>query len=120
MKTHVTHSVELVRAANGPSAGVEEIIMQHHERQDGTGYPRWSQRLPNFDGRRDRGLADTFSALTSVRPFAEPVSPSNALNLLHSHAGSSSTKRSSSSSSSASASIPSAARSRSIRARSAS
>ena len=40
MKSHVMHSVELVRAANGHlPRGVDDIILQHHERQDGSGYP---------------------------------------------------------------------------------
>jgi HD-GYP domain-containing protein (c-di-GMP phosphodiesterase class II) len=84
MKSHVMHSVELVRAANGSlPAGLEEIIIQHHERQDGTGYPyglRGSQI--SMDG-AIAGIADTLSALTSTRPFAEAIAPSSALNQLH-------------------------------------
>lgn len=84
MKSHVMHSVDLVRAANGRlPEGVNDIILQHHERQDGTGYPnglRGSQI--SMDG-AIAGIADTFSALTSERPFAEPISPSSALNQLH-------------------------------------
>lgn len=84
MKSHVMHSVELVRSANGrlPSE-VEEIILQHHERQDGNGYP---QGLKGSDISVDGAIAaivDSFSALTSERCFAEPMSPSSALNHLH-------------------------------------
>ena len=38
VKAHVNYSVELVRGRRLPG-GVEEIIVQHHERQDGSGYP---------------------------------------------------------------------------------
>jgi len=84
MKSHVMHSVDLVHAANGRlPQGVGDIILQHHERQDGTGYPNGlSGSQISMDG-AIAGIADTFSALTSERPFAEPISPSSALNQLH-------------------------------------
>jgi HD-GYP domain-containing protein (c-di-GMP phosphodiesterase class II) len=84
MKSHVMHSVELVRSANGAlHHGIDEIILQHHERHDGSGYPRGLKGSEiSMDG-AIAGIADTFSALTCERPFAEPVSPSNALNQLH-------------------------------------
>lgn len=88
MKSHVMHSVEMVRGTEGrlPSA-VEEIILQHHERQDGNGYP---QGLKGRDISTDAAIAaivDNFSALTSERCFAEPMSPSSALNQLHNMRG---------------------------------
>src|SRR6476661_1306504 len=39
VKAHVMYSVELVRSATGIPSGVDDVIMLHHERQDGTGYP---------------------------------------------------------------------------------
>ena len=84
MKAHVMHSVELVRSANGHlPAGVEDIILQHHERQDGTGYPRGLKGSEiSVDG-AIAAIVDSFSALTSERCFAEPMAPSSALNHLH-------------------------------------
>jgi HD-GYP domain-containing protein (c-di-GMP phosphodiesterase class II) len=78
-KTHVMHAVNIIRAAPGLPDGLEEIVLQHHERQDGSGYPQ---------GLRDRqitingaiaGLVDSYSAITSKRTFADQESPSNAL-----------------------------------------
>jgi HD-GYP domain-containing protein (c-di-GMP phosphodiesterase class II) len=76
MKSHVTHSVDIVRAANGhlPN-GVEEIILQHHERQDGSGYPNGLKGSEISMEGAIAGITDSFSALTFERPFAEPVSP---------------------------------------------
>ena len=84
MKAHVLHSVELVRGANGRlPAGVAEIILQHHERQDGTGYPNGLKGSEiSVDG-AIAAIVDSFSALTSERCFAEPMAPSSALNHLH-------------------------------------
>ena len=82
-KDHVMHSVELVRPARGLPEGVEKIVAEHHERLDGSGYP------PGLSGRQISvdsaiaGLIDTYSALTSLRPYAEQLSPSNALGALY-------------------------------------
>jgi HD-GYP domain-containing protein (c-di-GMP phosphodiesterase class II) len=75
--------VQLVAAARDLPDGVVEIVETHHERQDGTGYPRGlkGSDIP-IDG-AIAALVDSFSALTSSRPYAEQASPSNALNLMH-------------------------------------
>lgn len=82
-KAHVLHSVELLRAAPGLPKGLEDIVIQHQERLDGSGYPqglRGSQI--SLDG-AIAGLVDSYSALTSLRPYAEQVSPSTALSILY-------------------------------------
>lgn len=89
MKTHVMHSVDLVRSASGrlPRA-VEDIIVQHHERQDGSGYPHG---LRGGDISIDGAIAaivDNFSAMTSESCFAGPMTPSNALMQIHDMRGS--------------------------------
>ena len=83
VKAHVMHSVELVRAARDIPQDVDEIILTHHERQDGTGYPNGlkGDEIPIDGG--IAALVDSFSALTSSRPYAEQASPSNALSLMH-------------------------------------
>jgi HD-GYP domain-containing protein (c-di-GMP phosphodiesterase class II) len=83
VKAHVQHSVELLRNASGIPEGVDEIVLMHHERQDGSGYPNGlkGDEIP-IDG-AIAALVDSFSALTSSRPYAEQASPSNALSLMH-------------------------------------
>ena len=83
VKAHVNHSVELVKGAEALPDGVHEIISLHHERQDGTGYPRGLKGDEiSIDG-AVAALVDSFSALTSARAYAEQASPSNALSLMH-------------------------------------
>jgi HD-GYP domain-containing protein (c-di-GMP phosphodiesterase class II) len=82
VKSHVTHSIDLVGAQALPP-GVADIIALHHERQDGSGYPKGLKgREITIDG-AIAGLVDSFSALTSARAYAEQASPSNALSLMH-------------------------------------
>jgi HD-GYP domain-containing protein (c-di-GMP phosphodiesterase class II) len=83
VKGHVQHSVELVRAAEGLPRGVEDIVALHHERHDGSGYPNgFLGENISIDG-AVAALVDSFSALTSARPYAAQASPSNALSLMH-------------------------------------
>ena len=84
VKGHVGHSVELVRAAEGRlPEGVADIIIQHHERQDGTGYPNGLKGTEISMEGSIAAIVDSFSALTSERCFAEPMAPSSALTHLH-------------------------------------
>ncbi|MEK7231071.1 MAG: HD domain-containing phosphohydrolase [Pseudomonadota bacterium] len=82
-KSHVMHSVDLIRAAPGLPQDLEDIVIQHHERLDGSGYPQGLRdKQISVDG-AIAGLVDSYSAFTSVRPYAEQMSPSVALNTLH-------------------------------------
>lgn len=82
-KTHVMQSVEMIRAATELPPGLGDIVLQHHERLDGSGYPRGlrGDQLTTGDG--IAGMVDSYSALTSIRPYAVQASPSSALSLLH-------------------------------------
>ncbi len=86
-KSHVKLSVEAIRAAPGLPQGVEDIVMQHHERQDGSGYPRGLRnREISIDG-AIAGLVDSYTALTSRRTYAQQESPSASLMALYKSRG---------------------------------
>jgi HD-GYP domain-containing protein (c-di-GMP phosphodiesterase class II) len=80
---HVVHSAEILRGTPGLPRGLAELATLHHERLDGSGYPR---RLKGSDigliG-SIAGIVDTFDALTATRPYAAPISPSEALKKLY-------------------------------------
>jgi HD-GYP domain-containing protein (c-di-GMP phosphodiesterase class II) len=78
----VVRGREVLAATSSLPDEVAQIAARHHERYDGSGYP---------DGLKGdalgvigamAGIVDTFDALTVKRPYAEAMSPSNALNLL--------------------------------------
>ena len=63
------------------------IVLTHHERYDGRGYPR---RISGEDipaGGRITAIADSFDAMTSRRSYKEPYSLEYALNELKRKSG---------------------------------
>jgi HD-GYP domain-containing protein (c-di-GMP phosphodiesterase class II) len=82
-RTHVDHSVEILNNTPGLPPELPGLASLHHERFDGSGYPR---------GLRGNGIAlfgliagivDSFDTLTAPPPFGENMSPSNALNIIY-------------------------------------
>ena len=72
MKTHTTIGSELLFGSTSKFLKMgEEIAMTHHEKWDGTGYPKGLKGgdIPLVG--RICGLCDVFDALTSKRPYKE-------------------------------------------------
>lgn len=83
VRSHVNHSVSILDATPGISPEVVRAVAMHHERYDGSGYPKGLRGDELGLIASIAGLVDTFVGLTSKRPYASPVAPSNALNMLH-------------------------------------
>ena len=58
------------------------IVMQHHEREDGTGYPRKLKGDEIHTYGRICCIADVYDALTAQRSYQEPRSTFDALKLM--------------------------------------
>lgn len=54
--------------------GATQLVLQHHERFDGTGYPLRLARDQILLGARIFAIADTFDAMTSDRPYRRALS----------------------------------------------
>jgi HD-GYP domain-containing protein (c-di-GMP phosphodiesterase class II) len=70
---HTTLGHQIVSAVKFPWPQVPEVVRWHHERADGTGYPDrlHLQEMPL--AARIIGVADTFDAMTSDRPYRKPL-----------------------------------------------
>jgi putative nucleotidyltransferase with HDIG domain len=68
MQQHVQIGFELVRVIPF-LADAAEIILTHHERHDGSGYPRGLKAEEILLGARIFAVADSFDAITSDRPY---------------------------------------------------
>ena len=87
MKDHVRFGVEIVSAIEGIDRRVVDMVQSHHERYNGTGYPQGlsGTAIPIFA--RIAGIIDTYDAMTTPRPYAEPVSTYAAIRELQKLAG---------------------------------
>src|SRR5437879_4864082 len=87
-KQHVQYSVEILSETPGLPPGLAELALLHHERQDGSGYPKGLKGRDVGLLGSIAGIVDTFDALTARRPYADPVRPSPALSMLYKWRGS--------------------------------
>lgn len=79
MADHTVVGHQIVSGVQFPWPRIPEIVRWHHERSDGSGYPD-GLRLEDVPMQvRIVGLADTFDAMTSERPYREPLSVGNTL-----------------------------------------
>ena len=87
MKSHVEHGVRILSENNDTPAEVLDIVRTHHERLDGSGYPSAlrGNEIP-FVG-QIAGIIDFYVSVTSPRPYARAVSPSNATYMLYQQQG---------------------------------
>lgn len=70
MKTHTTIGAQILMGGQSPLVQMaESIALNHHERWDGTGYPRklYGEQIP-LEARLV-AVADVFDALTHTRPY---------------------------------------------------
>jgi HD-GYP domain-containing protein (c-di-GMP phosphodiesterase class II) len=87
VEQHVGVGVDALQGAGSLSATVLDAIAQHHERVDGTGYPRQlNLEAISFHGRM-AAIADSFAAMTSRRAYAPAMAPFEAMKVLYAEAG---------------------------------
>ncbi len=89
MKTHCHIGAKLLSGHNSDLLRVARAIaLNHHERWDGSGYPRGlANRDIPFAGRIS-AICDVFDALTSERPYKEAWPFEKAVEEIHNHRGS--------------------------------
>jgi len=86
IEKHPQISIDILKEVNLPQV-VFQVILHHHERFDGRGYPSGM-------GGRSRpievyilGVADTYDAITSTRPYSYASSPERAREIILSESG---------------------------------
>lgn len=82
-QTHVNHSVEVLSKSAGLPPELSGLASLHHERFDGSGYPRGLRGdAIALDG-LIAGIVDAFDTLTGPQPMGENMSPANALSAIY-------------------------------------
>ncbi|GAA4724589.1 HD-GYP domain-containing protein [Brevibacillus fulvus] len=75
IKKHTIYGYQLIKAAPGLNQGVAKAALEHHERQDGSGYPIGLSGNQIHLYSKIVAVADTFHAMTSDRVFQSGMSP---------------------------------------------
>lgn len=86
MRRHVPLGVEILSKSEWLQ-NAREVVECHHERYDGTGYPRGLQGEAIPLGARIFAIADVFDALVSRRSYKEPLGFDEALRLIERERG---------------------------------
>jgi HD-GYP domain-containing protein (c-di-GMP phosphodiesterase class II) len=83
LKSHVDHSVALMQQTKGVSAGAIDLALTHHERFDGSGYPKrlYGQNIPVFG--RMAAIVDCYEAVITDRPYARAISSQEAIRKIY-------------------------------------
>jgi len=77
-----------IAAASPDLAGIADLILKHHERWDGGGYPMGlsGEEIPIEC--RILAMVDAFDAMTNQRPYNKTKTPRVAIKEIKDHAGS--------------------------------
>lgn len=82
MRGHVAGSVQYIAGCPSFPKGVGVIAAQHHEKLDGSGYPKGLKGRELNDLARMAAIVDVFSALTDRRCYKAPMPPEKALTIM--------------------------------------
>lgn len=82
VKQHPVDGYEYVKDSYDLSILSRNIILQHHEKVDGTGYPFGIKGDKTHDYVKIVSIADVYDALTSDRPYRRAMPPGEAMEYL--------------------------------------
>lgn len=82
MRRHPQYGYEILTEAHQLSDECKKIVFQHHERDNGRGYPQGLSGEEIHIYGRICSLADVYDALSSQRPYRQPLRPYEALNVM--------------------------------------
>lgn len=83
LRRHVDYSLEILSAMPAMPAAVLQMVAEHHERFDGSGYPHQLAGKAISPLGKIAGLVDTYDAMTSERPYARALTSVEAVSRLY-------------------------------------
>lgn len=89
LHNHVTIAYDYLRKTHEADAFIRNIAHSHHERHDGTGYPKGLSGQDIHLYARIVGICDVYDAMTSDRVHKRAVPPNEAIEFLMGNAGTS-------------------------------
>lgn len=87
VQSHVEEGLSVLEAAGRLPDTAISVVLQHHERYDGTGYPYRMAHHDISQAGRMAAIVDTYDAMTSDRPYRAALAPPMALTQLYTESG---------------------------------
>ncbi len=87
VKLHTLEGFEILKSQPGISLLSSHVAFQHHEKIDGTGYPRGIEGPEIHRYARMTAVADIMDAISARRPYRNQLAPDRACSLLLSLSG---------------------------------
>jgi putative nucleotidyltransferase with HDIG domain len=86
MKMHPVRGAQILKPLRFMS-DIMKLVEQHHEKYDGSGYPYGIKGSKIMLGARIMGVADSFDAMTTDRPYSPAIPPEEAVEEIESCSG---------------------------------
>ncbi|WP_035104223.1 HD-GYP domain-containing protein [Desulfohalovibrio reitneri] len=80
---HALEGYNLLKRQRKSDARVLSVVLQHHERYDGQGYPTGLRGEDIHPAARIVGVVDAYDAMTSERPYARARTPSETFRVMY-------------------------------------
>ncbi|MCG3197364.1 MAG: HD-GYP domain-containing protein [Candidatus Omnitrophica bacterium] len=87
MRTHPEAGRRILKETKTLNEIIEKIVLQHHERMDGKGYPFGLKGDEIEPAARVCAIADVFDAITTVRSYRDPLPTFEALKVMRNDMG---------------------------------
>ena len=82
VRQHPAWGYEILKTVGGVSKQVLEVVLYHHERADGNGYPEGRSLVDTPLWSRLCSAADVFDALTTRRSYKDAIRPFEAMKIM--------------------------------------
>lgn len=87
IRTHPKTGYDLIKQSHDLPGAAAEVALQHHERYNGSGYPRKLSGINIHEYARIAAVADVFDAMTTEKPYRPAKSFSDTLAHIQSQKG---------------------------------
>jgi HD-GYP domain-containing protein (c-di-GMP phosphodiesterase class II) len=82
MQMHPRYSFDILQETNNCNLEISSIVLQHHERYDGKGYPNGIKNERIHQMAKIISICDIFDALTSDRPYRQKFEKNESIEYL--------------------------------------
>ncbi|PKN65408.1 MAG: hypothetical protein CVU52_11105 [Deltaproteobacteria bacterium HGW-Deltaproteobacteria-10] len=82
IRKHPQYGYDILKQTNQSSEECRKVVLQHHERDNGRGYPQGLKGEDIHLYGRICSIADVFDALSAKRPYKQSLRPFEALNVM--------------------------------------